>query len=241
MTDESIKRVLERVQKLLNLANDKGATEGERDNAMRMAHATLAKYNLDMEQVESHKTRKDDRGILKTEFGNWIWARHVANSVAELFFCHYVCSTSKSDHKGFHYFIGKEANARTASMIAEFAVKAIAREGDRQMRELGERWPYFRSFGMGAAARIRARVDEMKKDQTQVDSAPGTALVLASLYERELAANKKFLEEKGFKTSKSRGGGRLERDGYYEGVQYGDTVSLNRQVGSTVAPHLRLK
>jgi len=38
---------------MLRLANDAGASEGERHNAMRMAHATLAKHNLDLASVES--------------------------------------------------------------------------------------------------------------------------------------------------------------------------------------------
>lgn len=33
--------IVEKVRKLLNLANDESASEGERDNALRMAHAFL--------------------------------------------------------------------------------------------------------------------------------------------------------------------------------------------------------
>lgn len=63
MTNEDKERILSRVRKMLRLANDAGATEGKRDNAMRMAHATLAKYNLDIAQAEeSGVVGADDRG-----------------------------------------------------------------------------------------------------------------------------------------------------------------------------------
>ena len=51
MSDDERNKILARVRKLLNLANNAAATEGERDNAMRMAHATLAKYNLSLAEA----------------------------------------------------------------------------------------------------------------------------------------------------------------------------------------------
>src|SRR5215472_4319088 len=82
-------QILARVRKMLALANDAGATEGERDNALRMAHATLAKYNLDLaaaeiaggedERADSLEPRVEQAG----KFGGWAWAQHIANSIAE--------------------------------------------------------------------------------------------------------------------------------------------------------------
>lgn len=46
-------RVLARVRKMMALANDDAAaSDGERDNALRMAHATLLKHNLTMAAAE---------------------------------------------------------------------------------------------------------------------------------------------------------------------------------------------
>ena len=56
--EEDKARALARVRKMLALANDAAATEGERENALRMAHATLAKYNLELaEAVERGDAR----------------------------------------------------------------------------------------------------------------------------------------------------------------------------------------
>ena len=51
-------KIMARVKKMLTLAYDKGATEGERDNALRMAHKYLAKYNLDIAEVEASGDKK---------------------------------------------------------------------------------------------------------------------------------------------------------------------------------------
>jgi len=46
-------KVLARLKKCLILANNEGATEGERDTAMKHAHAILAKYNLSIAEAEA--------------------------------------------------------------------------------------------------------------------------------------------------------------------------------------------
>lgn len=70
MTNDSEKiKILGRIRKMLALANNEGASEGERDNALRMAHATLAKYNLDMAEVESSgKPQQEARAIVKKQY-----------------------------------------------------------------------------------------------------------------------------------------------------------------------------
>jgi hypothetical protein len=76
MSERSTEWVLERVRKLLALGTNAGATEGERDNAMRMAHALLAKYNLDMAQVqmETGEVSEDRRvptiSVLRSPLGS---------------------------------------------------------------------------------------------------------------------------------------------------------------------------
>ncbi len=47
-------KVLDKVRKLLALANNEAASEGERDNAMRMAHKLLTMHQLEMADVDAH-------------------------------------------------------------------------------------------------------------------------------------------------------------------------------------------
>ena len=49
-----MEKILDKVKKLLAVANNEAATEGERDNALRMAHNMLAKHNLAMADLDEH-------------------------------------------------------------------------------------------------------------------------------------------------------------------------------------------
>lgn len=83
MSPETL-RILEKVKKLFALANDAGAAEGERDNALRMAQALLRKHNLDEKQVgfaglKIHKTGQSKKVPA--------WCETVFNGVAKVFGC----------------------------------------------------------------------------------------------------------------------------------------------------------
>ena len=233
------KRILARVQKMLNLANDAGATEGERDNAMRMAHATLAKYNLSLADVDSanEEAKRKDDGEPREEHVNTFygrpWARNVANNIAKLFFCYYLYTSHKKATQVRHYFIGRHSNAITAALIAEFVVKSIMREGNRQKRAEHQGNAWLRAFCWGAAQRVSERVDKLiaGEDESQADE-PGTALVLASYYDTERVANELMVQQKYPSLRKGRGGKGYDYggDAHTRGREYGGTVSLNSQL-----------
>lgn len=240
MTNPERERVLSRIRKMLALANDSGASEGERDNAMRMAHATMAKYNLDIAMVEDAggKVEGEERGVLRAVFYGRPWARQVANSMAELFFCSYICSTHKKAKMTQHCFVGRHSNAITAREMASYLVTSIIKEA-RQYRVLGN--AACRSFSIGAAVSIRRRVDKLIEERSQEKATPGTSLVLASLYSREAAANLVVYEKAFPKTQKTRSGKEVNSDiGYAAGREYGENVSLSRQVEGPSAPRGRL-
>lgn len=245
-------QILARVRKMLALANDAGATEGERDNALRMAHATLAKYNLDlaaaeMAGIEDEADSSEPRVEQAGKFGGWAWAQHIANSIAELFFCRYLVSGSGSSTR--HYFVGREANAVTASLVAEFVVKSVHREAQAYVLK---RYPGYdflrssrtdavRSFGEGAAWRIQMRVAELKSRQPEEPGQPaatgnGTAVVLRSIYESEDEANKAFIDklhpEVRTKRARRISPDRVSFRARDAGEEFGRVVSLDPQIKS---------
>ena len=254
MNAEAQGRILERVRKMLRLANDAGATEGERDNALRMAHATLAKYNLDLATVES-TTQEGNPDEPRVEnlatFGGWPWARSICHAIAELFFCSYFYSKGKSDWKVKHFFIGRTSNATTAALVAEFVVTAVHREASQLARSCYAGTGYVRSFGWGAASKIRERVAELKTDDKQIEPAhteaskqspPAAkplavadvekqALVLASVYATEETANDAYLAEHHpnlvvGRTRRSH----VDMNAFDAGQMYGGRVSLAPQI-----------
>jgi len=238
--DES-KRIVARVQKMLRLAADAGAAEGERDTAMRMAHALLAKHNLDLHAVSSSTpanetaASSEPRVDTSAEFDGWVWARSACQSIGELFFCHYLyAKTGKSSRSCRHYFIGRVSNSTTAALVAEFVVEAIYREARRaaQRANAESTSEFIRSFGWGAALRIKERVQELRRAPTPAPTVPGTSLVLANVYDTEARANQQYLATR-FGSSVRRGsGGRrtANTSALAEGRAYGANVSLNAQV-----------
>lgn len=235
-------RILNRVQKMLNLANDEGASEGERDNAMRMAHATLEKYNLtiaDMAEAseqsskaaDSQEPREEHQGMF---FGR-PWARSVCLHIGKLFYCHYLYTSHRNKNRVKHYFIGRRSNAITAMLMAEFVVKSILREGNRQKRQemMGNAW--LRTFCWGATERVRERVQALLDgtDEKQEKREPGTALVLANYADTERQKNELMVRELYPSLGKGRSGKGYNpnSDAHSRGRSYGNSVSLNTQIG----------
>lgn len=227
-------RILERVRKMLTLANDAGATEGERDNALRMAHATLAKYNLDLAALEAQgKKSSEERVIERTKYFGRPWARIVSSAVAELFFCEYLYGEATRANDTLHVFVGKKSNAATAIELARWLVATIAKEGKRRQREAAAGNVFYRSFATGAAYKVLQRAREIRlAAERPHDSSPGTAIVLASVYRTESDANKALIaEQMRVRSAVSKGSNRYDREALGAGAEYGSTLSLNRQLG----------
>lgn len=251
MTDERQLKILRRVRKMMKLAQDAGATEGERDNAMRMVHATLAKHNLNMSLVgATDGVVEEKRGSSRTAFLGKPWAISIAAGIARMYFCHYHYNTMGGNagptQKAVHVFVGRESNVVTAQEMAQFVVESVNREAQRYQRSIGGKYSDYRAFAQGAMMRIRERCNKIEEDaktkgvedvptdgETDV-SAPGTALVLASLYKREDDANTAFVAHV-FGELKD---GRKQtlapsRAARNAGAAYGDKVSLHKQVNTS--------
>lgn len=240
--DDNMGKILERVRKMLRLANDSAATDGERDNAMRMAHATLAKHNLSMADAEARGATAEERRLDKqVETLCWPWMRTVSFGIAKLFFCEYFFARSRKNYVR-HFYIGRESNVATASEMSAYVIASIQREANAHKKRGGD--PL--SFCKGAAARIHERCRALRAEAeraSQSSAAPGTAIVLASVYATEQAANKAYMSSElgigKLKTSVSRQR-RAESGDYYAGVKHGDSINLNRQLNGGATSQRRI-
>lgn len=241
MTNDSEKiKILGRIRKMLALANNEGASEGERDNALRMAHATLAKYNLDMAEVESSgKPQQEARAIVKKQYYGRPWARIASQAIADMCFCFYLITPAKRANQCVNWFIGRESNATSAAELAEWVVNSIWREAAKRANALGYGNEYARNFATAATTTVAARCAALKKaaTSTSTEGAPGTALVLASHYQLELQKNREHLEASKItvNTMKTRMKDLRNSHALNAGTEYGKSINLNRQVtGDTV-------
>lgn len=227
-------KLLVRVRKMMALANDAGASEGERDNALRMVQTILAKYNLSLADAEAAGEKQDDKRVESQEiFSAQSYHRTVMSAVADLYFCKYFyCQLSSGKQR--HYFFGRESNNTTAREMSAFINKSINREAGKRMRAQAESSNWHRSFCKGAAAKIWQRCDQLRREAEQAPAvaSTGTALVLASVYKNEKEANALMIAAEGHKLRQTASREHnTSSDGFYSGKEFGGSINLNRQLG----------
>lgn len=223
-----MERIIDKVKKLLNLANHDSATDGERDNALRMAWSLIRKHNLDIEEVNAF-TKTEKREDQYDLFYGRPWTKTVCRSVAKLFFCKYYVGKSRNKNELYHHFVGKESNAITSKLISMFLVASIRKEARRQTRLLGENTTWRRCFSTGAAETISKRVAELLTENSR---GSGTSLVLVDVQESELSLNMDYLKKQGVELVevKNRAQDISDWGAFVEGIGYGGKLPLNTQV-----------
>lgn len=233
----NVDKVLDRVKKMVALGNCEGATEAERETALRMAYNILAKHNLSMSDLPADSTgevRLDQRLTISADK----WARNICQSVAELFFCKYFFCRTGVSGKDIHVFVGLQSNSITAMNMSEFLVKSIKKEAGKLYKSATS--PQGRSFCVGTMTTIHHRVKDMLADKTEAE--PGTAVALCRLHDSEMSANVKFIEEMGTSLvkAKARADNSIRYGAFQDGKEFGAKVSLNNQVGHSKSGHLEL-
>ena len=210
-------KVIDKVKKLLSLGTNEGASEGERENAMRMAHALLTKHNLTtMDLVD-----KSDR--IKESFPVWSdkYQIQLAAACADLFFC--IIYTQKGGVKDKDaVFIGRKDNVITAIHMTQYLIKSVNSEASRL--KMGN------SFKNGAANQIRARVQEIINKPVMEETSDCTSLMVISLYKSEKESNDVFLQNEGVKLSKAITKKTKVNAEFIQGQIFGKAINLNLQI-----------
>lgn len=236
-------RIIDRIRKMLALANDLAATEGERDNALRMAYATMAKYNIDIAKVEAAGQKEEARIKFDADGWSWMWSKHIRNVIADLFFCKYIVGRAINGTQCHHHFVGRESNAMTAAMMSDWIVNSILKEGRAIYKQ--NTAPGTRAFAIGALDKLRERVAQIKRErEAELErESTGTSLVLQNHYAAERAANDRWLVEAGMRLQKGRGSQRAVRDGdaYHAGQAFGAKINLSAQVSGSTKESAKLK
>jgi hypothetical protein len=237
-----MEKILERVRKLLAMANDERGNEGERDNALRMANNLMAKYQLDMADIPTEVRERDDP-IGRFDVDGWYipWCNMIRGSVARLFSCKYLQGGKINATRGRHIFIGRASNATTAMLMSDWIVKEALREADRVA---GHRLtPAGRSFGLGVASSLARRVTELlEKSAAELSREQGSEIQsngrdLVMIRANELSAADEWMRAN-IKVGKARAtrAGNLDYDAMNAGRSHADKINLNKQVQSRPDP-----
>lgn len=222
-------KILDRVRKMLAMANDERGNQHEREQALRMAHNLLIKHGLDLLDVErSQRDAEDARGRYTGEGHSMRWALHIRLHVARLFMCRYLVGAKLNSWKCEHVFIGRESNATTAMYISDYVVNSIVKESRKRFG--GDSVPEARSFALGCADQIAIRVREMLADKDDQFSAPDKALIVVAMRKEEDDANEVWIRANVQTKALRRASSKVKADSYAEGREYGKGIGLSPQV-----------
>lgn len=239
-------KVIDRVRKLLNMSRDKAdGGEHERDNALRMALKLIAKHNLEPDDYQD----KPAREVYKLRIDICPWRTMVCDCIAKLFFTQVF--RRQAGKQTFEItFVGAEGNAITAKEISHYIILSLQREAAKRRKEqFGDAKGYpskwETSFLNGAAFKLVERCKALRAEAeaeaaaeanpTANSQATGTALTLASIYDKEKETNLAYIQGsmnivlkkgKDFKTNNMS----FDGNGFRNGQKHGETVSLNRQL-----------
>lgn len=248
-------KVLDKIRKLVTLANDGAATEHEAARAMERVHAILAKHNLTMDDVVEHSEAqtRDEMGTVTTDSMsqryNDPFRRILLAAVADLYFCKYLYQKVPMEGKRSnrmqegvkHMFIGKAHNAAVARMMGEYLIQTVVRLAHENAKEhsfvtSSKRWAYIRSFCNGATNRLVERMKEQKRaaQHGEVHDTEGNTLpVLASMYDHEMSLAQQYMQETFGKIRRTSTRMTIKDQGAFkDGQTAGDSISLSAQMGA---------
>tara|TARA_R100001443_G_scaffold68178_1_gene76911 strand:+ start:12006 stop:12770 length:765 start_codon:yes stop_codon:yes gene_type:complete len=247
---ESIKS---KIQKLLALSRDEGASEAEAAFAFKKAHELLATYNLDLSDIK--QVNADEilhEKLIEAMRDEWIKTLYTATS--KLYFCKYFYGTKrvvdnmyKESNKVVHHIIGRDHNIEITKSMVTYFVDTIKRMGESHIAPLpgdGRQLNKIRrNYELGIAHRLRERIIELWAASVRhdpSDKVENQNKNLPALYKTELQLCEDRLKKDGIRLSSRRSGSSITAGAAYNnGKRDGNNVNLSGQItGGRASRHL---
>ena len=238
MPEEEKDNILKRIQKLLKMSEDNGASENEAMMAASKVQELLKEHNLSLSDVKDDSEHEPiDRENF--DLGKENWRAWIAQATAKLYFCSMFQSTKYENYKRVKkaVFVGRKSNRIVAKSMCDYFEKTVERLADEEFKTVpGSKAVINKmkhAFKMGCASRLQSRLQEKYSElvpaYTGIDNPDG----LPILYKNEQQAISEWLANQGvrIKTSKSSFSVR-DRVAYANGQKKGDGIGLNTQVNA---------
>jgi|TARA_B110000285_G_scaffold220115_1_gene271521 hypothetical protein len=240
MTDEK-ESILNRIQKLLRMSVENGASENEAMQAADKAQKLLQEHNLSIADI------KDDSMVEPIqsediEVERDLWKGYIRNATAKLYFC----KTYQSHKLDSHYkrvkvttFVGRKSNRMVATEMCKYFISTIDRLAAEEFREVpGSRSAINKmshAFKQGASMRLSKRLTDRYNEIVPDYIPPGNPDGLPILYKNEQQAISTWLVDQGINlTSTSSRMSIRDRVAYSRGKEKANGIGINTQVnGST--------
>lgn len=167
-------KLASKLQKLLNLARDGGATEGEANNAMEMAQRIARENNIDIATIEmaggdageeAQRVKDNASGQGSRSWAMYRWQQELMAQIAAVNFCYvtisYTYNGRRSRPTGYN-LIGRKSNVIMAKEMFTYLITTINRllldhNGGNAKLNMSK---YSNSWKEGCADRLRERLEE---------------------------------------------------------------------------------
>lgn len=230
--------IMNKIHKLLALAQDAGATEAEAATAMSMASALMQKHAIDEAKLAANDPSKKATTVHRSftfDGPNDKFLMWVIIAASELT----SCRTLRYDFNQYD-IIGRKDAAEACEVLAVWIKSQIDALYKRDLNlakslPLNRRGAFRVSYKQAAAVRVLRRAQEivaaMQSNDAKAIAATGsTALVVVASIRQQLAEAQSFIESN-FKTRKAKPLRQTSGLGRHAGRKAGDEVKLNRELG----------
>jgi len=226
-------KIVDRIRKMINLRDDKAASQGEIENAATLIQKLLFEHNLTIEEIGSEEkynkfTFNPDQ---KKREGTWI--SQLYNIIAKHNFCFVIISPKHDNpndrqHQSFYiHIVGKESDVEVVEYFCEWLIPKIRRMSEAAWNNYQgheKRGKFTRGYLMGCTVGIYKKL-ESEKERIREASDDSRALVLKRDAELKNAISKMYPNLK-----TSRLGESSSRDGRAQGYVDGRNMSLSKGV-----------
>ena len=238
MTEEK-ESILNRIQKLLKMSTENGASENEAMLAADKAQKLLQEHNLSIADIkdDSQAEPMDSEDV---EVDRDLWKGYIRNATAKLYFCK-TYTTMKYDNNykrtKIITFVGRKSNRMVATEMCKYFINTIDRLAAEEFREVpGSRVSINKmahAFKQGAASKLSSRLNDRYNEIVPEYIPQGNPDGLPVLYKNEQQAITTWLEQKGIRlrSASSRMSIR-DRVAYSRGSEKGDGIGINTQINA---------
>jgi hypothetical protein len=222
------KSILNKVQKLLSLANSDN--EHEAKLAMDRANELLVKHNLTMQQAQTDMSY--ERNVLDDSFGRSPPEfKYICDILCNHFFVKIISSAPQRRMKTSVYIMGTETNVAIATYVYGYLKSTFKSLYKVYKKETGSLSHAPSSYYAGLHKGLKAQLSETKK---KVEQKAGLVLVPDAGLSRYMT--KEFPSTR---SSKSRSSIR-DRDAFSSGKEAGRNIRISRGISSTGSKGLYL-
>jgi hypothetical protein len=239
--------IIKKIQKLLAVSKDKGASENEAMMAADMAQKLLQAHNLSLGEI---KNNENVEPINKESFEveRDVWRGWIRNATAKLYYCT-TYSSSKLDELyrrvKVTVFVGRESNRIVAKHMSDYFIETVERLADKEFEKVpGNRSEVNRmkhAFKQGCASRLSQRLRDKYAESnkpveyTGIDNPDNLPLS----YKNEEKAVVEWLENQGIKlVSKSTRFSVRDRVAFGRGSEKANDIGLNTQVNANARGYI---